>query len=1116
MSSEKVKKNNKSNKSSIIRVIISNFNDKEIKEIKVLYTKQAGVDTIKINKMELTKEPSDNCNNNLKTKCYKIKFCDATQISDTVSIKKVDNGYGLEVTKIDKYTNLITRKYKITAIYHDVKKDSEILKHVNVYVEDIINKSEEETLERPKNEKRRLISSTERLLLSNEIMNNYGKIINDKSIDGKDVKVDSQMIYKIRRFLSYRSNMLIYTAFLNDYLVKLDNIKNNVELFDMWEFIIYKEDKNKNNNDNDKIEKLKKLLQKENGDELLDAMTLSLKKNIHDKIENHNKYVDSQIEKAKEKKYSSFKCEKIKLIDETDIKSDLFNIINIFSNFRHKLMHYDYGFFDKLFTGNDVTLKNADNNLEKISNLLDLKMFNELGKIKNIKEDNKTTYIEDEDKIWILGKSKKLKSLYNLYNRICNRKNGFNNFINSLLVIDGVENMKLKREIEKHLDNRIEHLQKLSQGTSSKGENINRNTLQAIKLELKESIKIKEITGSAYEYDIHKCKRYKALYNEKKDLVAKQSILINNKNKFSKEEINDINKKLLKLKKEMEEITKLNAKFRLKYKLQLAYGFLYKEYGFDTKKFGDKFNTSIIEEIKKYKQKSVEYLNARVENDYKGFNINSIDRKTAQMKNDISSAFSVNPNNNLVKLYILIYLLIPYEIRGDFLGFVKKSYYDMKNIGFTSDKLIRQDDFFHKIRLFEKNAKKYEIINYSITEFAKLGDDLEAIAKRFGIKKFFSSNTQNEKKNTKDKERIPVLDKAFIVPMVKFYQNVFHLINDTEIHALINYSSKHKKSIKDAIIANKRKRRTTRQRDSKTQKDAITDNKPGNYNFTTLMMNNDGIKGEVELKENHDSKKNKHKLKKAYIGKIVVLRNIIAHFNYQKLFIDVLQNKSVLNDQVDSFIKLIRELKLHKVNLGIDFINDYHMKYEKLIFNLKSALSDNIINTEREQKHTKREELLKKEKKLLEKYKLDKNDLPKIHDKYLEIIETINNSKTKNKVLVSDLEIEASSLLGVYKKYSVKKIKKELLKLMIKNQSHYINVTAINYNTKENYNTILKYNYPNIKIIEGDDLASIKCSYKVEDNKFIIQSKGKYGDMQKEIKDITSKLIHKIKISVDL
>lgn len=46
------KKKLKSNKSSIIRVIISNFNDKQVKEIKVLYAKQGEVDTIKLNSTE--------------------------------------------------------------------------------------------------------------------------------------------------------------------------------------------------------------------------------------------------------------------------------------------------------------------------------------------------------------------------------------------------------------------------------------------------------------------------------------------------------------------------------------------------------------------------------------------------------------------------------------------------------------------------------------------------------------------------------------------------------------------------------------------------------------------------------------------------------------------------------------------------------------------------------------------------------------------------------------------------------------------------------------------------------------------------------------------------------
>lgn len=74
----------------------------------------------------------------------------------------------------------------------------------------------------------------------------------------------------------------------------------------------------------------------------------------------------------------------------------------------------------------------------------------------------------------------------------------------------------------------------------------------------------------------------------------------------------------------------------------------------------------------------------------------------------------------------------PIEFKGDFLGFVKKHYYDIKNVEYldenlnelTNEKLdkIKNDSFFNKIRLFEKNSKKYNIFSKSILTQERVKD----------------------------------------------------------------------------------------------------------------------------------------------------------------------------------------------------------------------------------------------------------------------------------------------------------------------------------------------------------------------------------------------------------
>ena len=92
------------NKSSIIRIIISRFNDRGIKEFKVLYNKQGGVDTFTC-ETELV-------NNEIVFKDKSVKPR-RREYSDTFPDLPISNdGKSVEMTKI--VNGKETRRYRIT------------------------------------------------------------------------------------------------------------------------------------------------------------------------------------------------------------------------------------------------------------------------------------------------------------------------------------------------------------------------------------------------------------------------------------------------------------------------------------------------------------------------------------------------------------------------------------------------------------------------------------------------------------------------------------------------------------------------------------------------------------------------------------------------------------------------------------------------------------------------------------------------------------------------------------------------------------------------------------------------------------------------------------------
>lgn len=1005
------------NKSSIIRVIISNFNDKGIKEFKVLYSKQGGVDTFTC--------VTDY--NEKKEIIFKSVTPHRREYSDKFPDPRISgDGKFVEITKI--VNEIITRKYRVEIVLTKENK-----KQVELKVIDLLENV---------SEKRKAESSTKRLLLDEDLMKRYAQIANCEPKE-----IDSQKIYKIKRFLDYRSNMLIYFQFINDFLTK------GTDYEEIWKFI-------------DKDTKIIDI-------NLIEVITTNVLDNyITQEMTDNNNRATKINEKNKDKGFSK-KIHSFDFLDKETFKKDIEKILYFFAELRHNLMHYNYQFFENLFDSKplDLKIKGLDTELVEI---LNLSLFDELNKVPDLREENKTNYLEDDTEIRVLGKNKKAKSIYNAYTLICNRKNGFNKFINSMFVTDGVEETLFKKVITDDFNSRINFL-KTSIDTNKIGDKVIKSeTLKMMKDELKEKTKILNLIGEPYIWDIHQSKQYKELYNKRKNMVAEQSRLISiGQNDTTKKRITDLNSELLEIKKEMEKITKLNSKIRLEYKLQIAFGFLYVNYSEVIKKnvknpqtkknevkqyrtininrFLNDFDTSKIELINQFLKNKELYLKAPRDS-FEEYLPIEFNLKNFENIPDTSEGFlSNNSENNLSKFYILMYLLIPVELRGDFLGFVKNHYYDIKNIDFAEisekkeDINKSNDKFFQNLRLFEKNSKKFEIIKYKIVEFNDLKDRLPDIYKKFGIDHStieFIENSGN--KNTK------LFDKNILLPLMKYYQYIFKLLNDIEIHALFKYSENESLTFPESI-------------------EKIKGN--GYFSFSKLIK-------KIKLD-----------------NKLFNLRNKIAHLNYKELFIDLIFDENInTNIELEKILAEIKSIELDKNDiLGMTFINNFYMKKEQFIFNQKQVALGNTDTPQEQEKLNKEKEFLKihnikyldkpnvdlilKKYKTLEKLTseelLNKNLLKDVGNLriiyFTEELKKNRPSLVKNEPLIealSDFEIfglvdnikgklhkDASDLLGIYKKYIIKDIKQKLIALFTKGENRYLTLDLYN---KTQYNIDLE------------------------------------------------------------
>lgn len=998
---------NKANRSSIIRIIISNYDSNGIKEIKVRYNKQAQLDTF------LIESKLENGVFTLKNVEWKAKEKNRYNM---IIGELIDNT--VKIAKIDKFSNEVIREYII--------KFSVSPKNKDVVVVDIKDCMEHNlNIKGERSNTRRETSQTERKLLSGETQITYSKIACCSPED-----IDSLKIYKIKRYLSYRSNMLLFFSLINDFICEGTKEEKIVELYK----ITSKVDKNIIE---ERVTKIAQYLKENLSNELENynngiERTISKKSNsindCNNRIESCKKKI-KKLDKVKYKKqirnlertiqdlenkikeYSKIIAEKEKerliALSKDKIKEDVYKILELYSDLRHKLAHYNYTYFENLFENNI-----EDSSMINMAKLLDLNIFKYLELSKKLRIENKTNYLDDDTKFSILGVRGKAKKYYSLYNTLCEQKNGFNTFINNFFTKDGIEDIDFKNKVNTRFKEEIKELEEFEAKQKEKKKNFKDKELKLLKEQDTE-------LETAYVWDIHNSIKYKGFYKDRKDIVEKYNqTLSGNRNKTA---LRDYGEKLLEIKNKMDNINKRNSIIRLKYKLQVAYGFLMKEFNGDIAKFKSEFDVSKIEQIEKYQARREEYLYYV---DKKNFKIEKFQEILGELEaSNKVSWLSSDTENNLFKFYVLTYILLPFEFKGDFLGFVKKHYYDIKNVEFldesneelTNEQLekMKDDSFFNKIRLFEKNSKKYNIFSKSFLTNERVKEYFKKLD--IGAKHYEYVGANGETKG--------IFNKNIIIPIFKYYQIIIKLYNDVEI-AILLYLSKLKGDMPiDEVIG-----RVIKKQSISEEKELEFYSLNGLFSFFKLI--NDNL-AEFDTTE---------KIPKSYLeSEATFIRNKVFHFEYENFIDNLLEidsengSKFSINTKIGKLRKFIQDNldKLTGINLDYNFLNDYYMKKEQFIFGQLKQIDYTITNKEEKEQIAKNKNLLG-----ICNLSLKGNDIEvinKIYEKYKVLKEISDNSEIKN---YDNIVLQGINLT------KIKYIEKELNK-KVKNEKYSLNIDKI-------------------------------------------------------------------------
>lgn len=670
--------------------------------------------------------------------------------------------------------------------------------------------------------------------------------------------------------------------------------------------------------------------------------------------------------------------------------------------------------------------------------------------------------------------------------------------VNSFFTEDGKEIEEHKNLINIDFQNRIKKLKNDIFKVQLEIKNINPRDKKITKkrLYLKELQKewflkdqFNQEFKQAYIMDVHQEPKYKELYILKKELSAEQSILIEEKQVSNKIRLKEINEELTELKKKMEKITKTNSLIRLEYKMRIAFGFLKSRCGLDIR--NKNFDVE-LENKEKYTGKFESYLNTEIDDDLNKTFIENLEDNLS-MEKQKENILSSDVSNNYTKLNVLIYLLLPKEIKGDFLGFIKHNYYGLKNIEFIELEEEKTQKFFHNLRLFEKGVKNFDIFSYEVSDLCL--EDKEDSFNKFckDILNIKKTNINNNQQNHN------IFNKNIILTLMKYYEHVFKLCNDVEVVGLLHFMAQNNeyKTVKETIESKKFK--------------------VGKYFRYSKFLEELTIK---EIKnEVLTSKKSKNKVE-------CQIRNNIAHVNYNDLFLKPLARKVEIKKLEQGFIETIGKLDIDFNILGYNFLNDFQMKKKSMIFNMNK-----YIKEEGKKEKTAREFIEKrnKEQGAKSKYKLKNineivnflnmielykdNELKGIElEKFSELVGEIKVGKKKynikkvNSEEKKDVIIELSNdygvLLGNYKRVSIMKIKEKLIELIDPQKGKEYSLTFKIYNKNKNRSKKLVFKilgekikvYLDGKSQEKDKLSifeageKISIKYKFENQIFEIQS----------------------------
>jgi len=733
---------NPSNRHSLPKVIISEVDHEKILEFKIKYEKLARLDRFEVKAMHYEGKEIVFDEVLVNGGLIEVEYQDDNK---TLFVKVGEKSYSIRGKKVGGKQRLLEDRVSKTKVQLELS-DGVVDNKGNLRK-----------------------SRTERELIVADNIKLYSQIV------GREVTTTKE-IYLVKRFLAYRSDLLFYYSFVDNFFKVAGNEK------ELWKI---------------------------NFDDATSAQFMGyIPFMVNDNLKNDNAYLKDYVR------------------NDVQIKDDLKKVQTIFSALRHTLLHFNYEFFEKLFNGEDVGFD------------FDIGFLNLL--IENIDKlniDAKKEFIDNE-KIRLFGENLSLAKVYRLYSDICVNRVGFNKFINSMLIKDGVENQVLKAEFNR------------------------------------------KFGGNAYTIDIHSNQEYKRIYNEHKKLVIKVSTLKDG------QAIRRGNKKISELKEQMKSMTKKNSLARLECKMRLAFGFLYGEYNnykafknnFDTNIKNSQFDVNDVEKSKAYFLSTYERRKPRTR------------EKLEKVAKDIESLElkTVIANDTLLKFILLMFVFMPQELKGDFLGFVKKYYHDVHSI--DDDTKEQEEDVVEamstslKLKILGRNIRsltlfKYALssqVNYNSTDniFYVEGNRYGKIYKKLGI-----SHNQEE------------FDKTLVVPLLRYYSSLFKLMNDFEIYSLAK-ANPTAVSLQELVD------------------DETSPYKQGNYfNFNKMLRDIYGLTSD-EIKS----------------GQVVFMRNKIAHFDTEVLLSKPLLGQTKMNLQRKDIVSFIEARGDIKELLGYDAINDFRMK----------------------------------------------------------------------------------------------------------------------------------------------------------------------------------------------